>query len=335
MSRVLYITSSTSDYLADSLLHGLRTLYGDNIVDYPKSDFMYNTFKTENLNNLHGKGFTCYGLLDDIEIDRYDIFEKVKKNYFDLIIFSSIHRQFGFYIQFYPWLNFNNTIIIDGEDTPTLFKFNGNYFRYFHFNLLPKAHDKFFYFKREWSLETIDYLYYKLVPNFLLKLFYFPKKLKKINFSIPSIKIYKTKPQKTKLFASHIVDEEVKAKIIGSSTAYLFNSEDDYYNDLRCSKYAITTKRAGWDCIRHYEIAANWCIPCFKNLDKKPIDSAPHGLNTSNCIIYKCYDDLINQINSIDDEKYFFLQNNLNNWIKSMTTEEVAKRIISETKLHF
>ena len=73
----------------------------------------------------------------------------------------------------------------------------------------------------------------------------------------------------------------------------------------------------------------------FKNLDKKPIDSAPHGLNTSNCIIYTCYDDLINQINSIDDEKYFFLQSNLNDWIKSMTTEEVAKRIISETKLHF
>jgi hypothetical protein len=330
MIRILYITSSTSDYLADSLFHGIRSLLGANVVDYPKADIMYETCNSENLNKLHGKGFTCYGLLNDIEIDRYNIFEKVKKNYFDLIIFSSIHRQFGFYYQYYPWLNYKNTIIIDGEDTPTLFKYNGNYFRHFYFNLLPKAHSRFLYFKREWSIETLEYLYFKLLPKSVIKKLKYPKNLRKISFSIPLNKIFNTQPIKNKTFANHIVDDEVRDKVLGSSSSYLFTNEDDYYKDLRVSKYAITTKRAGWDCIRHYEIAANWCVPCFKNLDQKPYESAPYGLNRTNCIIYSNYEDLIKQINNIDEIKYKILQENIVKWVNTMSTIEVAKSFLNE-----
>jgi hypothetical protein len=29
-------------------------------------------------------------------------------------------------------------------------------------------------------------------------------------------------------------------------------------------------RKAGWDCLRHYEITANMCIPLFLDLDKCP-----------------------------------------------------------------
>jgi hypothetical protein len=333
--KILYITSDTSDYQSDSLFHGLRTLYGDNVVDYPKSEKMYK-LSNENLSNLHGKGFTCYALLDDIFVDRLNIFEKVKQNYFDLIIFSSIHRQFGFFVQFYPWLNFNNTVIVDGEDTPSFYKFCGNFWRQPSWFFLPKAHSKFLYFKRELNQESLDYLYYLLLPKWFLKFLQYPQFVRKINFSIPEEKITKSLKTKTKLFARHIVDHDVSKHISNSATSYVFDNENDYYNDLQISQFSVTTKRAGWDCIRHYEIAANGAVMCFKDLELKEISCAPHGLNRTNCIIYSNYDDLILKINNLSQQEYTELQTNSLKWVQENTTKNIAsnfmKTIQSELK---
>ena len=68
---------------------------------------------------------------------------------------------------------------------------------------------------------------------------------------------------------SHIVDEEV-AERMGAASSHVFEREADYYRDLQASRFGITTKRTGWDCLRHYEIAANGAVPCFRDLDRKP-----------------------------------------------------------------
>ena len=44
MPRILFLTSTHEDYLADSLLHGLRTLLGADVVDFPKPDYMYESY---------------------------------------------------------------------------------------------------------------------------------------------------------------------------------------------------------------------------------------------------------------------------------------------------
>ena len=36
------------------------------------------------------------------------------------------------------------------------------------------------------------------------------------------------------------------------------------------SRFAITMRKAGWDCMRHYEIMANGCIPLFLNFENRP-----------------------------------------------------------------
>lgn len=57
---------------------------------------------------------------------------------------------------------------------------------------------------------------------------------------------------------------------------YIYNDEQSYYNDYRESLFGFTKKKQGWDCMRHYEILANGCIPLFRNLDQCPKNTMTH-----------------------------------------------------------
>ena len=47
----------------------------------------------------------------------------------------------------------------------------------------------------------------------------------------------------------------------GDVKTYIYDKEDEYNNMYRSSKYAITEKKNEWDCLLHYEILGNKCIP--------------------------------------------------------------------------
>ena len=131
-----------NDFMHDIVLHGLREIYGENVIDYPGAWYMYkDEVKKRNfdINNLWGKGFTLYNLLSNYEqIDRTDTEEKIKKNYFDFIIFGSIHKH---QLLLKESLNSKSKIIfIDGNDHQFINK-----------NIATKG----IYFKRELSLENI------------------------------------------------------------------------------------------------------------------------------------------------------------------------------------
>src|SRR5579872_430226 len=85
-----------------------------------------------------------------------------------------------------------------------------------------------------------------------------------IEFTIPEIKIVTKIPNKDKDFASLIP---------GKLDTYVYNSEETYYEDYQRSYFAITTKKGGWDCLRHYEILSQGCIPYFVDLDKCDLDT--------------------------------------------------------------
>ncbi len=63
--------------------------------------------------------------------------------------------------------------------------------------------------------------------------------------------------------------------IPGDASNYLFGAGEDtkYYNMYNNSAFALTKKKGGWDCLRHYEILANGCIPIFEDLNKCPADT--------------------------------------------------------------
>ena len=82
-----------------------------------------------------------------------------------------------------------------------------------------------------------------------------------ITFSFPEEKLITHIPIKTKVLSSLIP---------GDISTYIYNTEQEYYDEYRQSMFAITQKKAGWDCMRHYEIIANGCIPYFINIEGCP-----------------------------------------------------------------
>ncbi len=87
-----------------------------------------------------------------------------------------------------------------------------------------------------------------------------------IGFSIPESKIVDAIPEKTSDFAFIIP---------GRLDTYIYDSESEYYRGYQKSYFAVTCKRGGWDCLRHYEILANGCIPYFVGLEQCDPQSLP------------------------------------------------------------
>jgi hypothetical protein len=214
----------------DIVLHGLREIYGNSVIDYPGAWYMYHDeVKKRNydINNLWGKGFTLYNLLSNYQqIDRTDIENKIKTNYFDFIIFGSIDKAQLF---FDKAINSKSKIIfVDGNDSPFINE---------------QMTSKGVYFKRELISDSIKNVY-------------------PINFAIPKEKIVHTiNPKPLNILAPLIP---------GKYSTYIYENEQEYYQIYKNSVFALTYKKMGWDSLRHYEILMNGCIPLFLNIDKCP-----------------------------------------------------------------
>ncbi len=320
--KILYFTSPDPDNLQDAYLHGLRMLFGADLVDYPKKEVMYKGWNARPHTEMYARLFTLWRTLDDIPVDRTDIDSRLRKGYYDLVIFGSIERTLPFYNFYLPYLNFKKTILLEGEDSR---------------GLNPRWARKFMFFKRELQSKASYYYNYKLIPKFIYKRVSLHRNVLPISFAIPKEKITTgiSLSHKTKLFPSHIVDGELrehpKVKAFAKNTdntTHVFDNEQAYYQDLKCSKFGITTKRGGWDCLRHYEIAANGAVICFRNLHEKEPLSAPHGLNETNCIPYTSADSLLEHIEKLSDDAYHALLSEGYKWIWSQTTEVKASDML-------
>jgi hypothetical protein len=148
-----------------------------------------------------------------------------------------------------------------------------------------------------------------------------------IAFSIPEEKIVAAAPAKTKDWPLHVVDPEV-AKQVGGRTRYTFDDEAAYRADLASARFGVTTKRAGWDCLRHYEIAASGAVPCFRALHRKPATNAPHGLHDGNSIAYRSWRDLRAKVDALDEAGYAALQRDALAWARANSTRARARQLL-------
>ena len=56
----------------------------------------------------------------------------------------------------------------------------------------------------------------------------------------------------------------------GNAKKYIFFKEKEYYQHYSRAYFAVTIKKGGWDCLRHYEILASGTIPYFIDIEKCP-----------------------------------------------------------------
>jgi hypothetical protein len=118
--------------------------------------------------------------------------------------------------------------------------------------------------------------------------------------------------------------------IPGVLSTYIFNNEKDYYADYQKSIFGQTCLKAGWDCMRHYEILANGCIPWFKNLDQCPPKTMTHFPKQ---LVMKAMNELNKPMNELDMDKVLDYSNKLLEYTREhLTTKKMASYILTQSK---
>jgi hypothetical protein len=301
--KVLFLTTPSEDYLQDSLLYGLRQILGDKCIDYPKKDIVYKSCPIPK-SQLYGRGFSIWKLLPDIDPAlREDVLERILDREFDRIIFGRIWRQRDLFDwAFGSALNFSKHLryaFLDGEDGHDIL-------------MKPLSHG--LYFKRE---------YFGDKPG---------SNIQPICFGIPKIKIRTSLPTKDKLFTKQVQCEE--AYLLPEVNAncqrqHAFEGEEAYREDISRSYFAVTMKKGGWDCMRHYEICSNLTVPCFYHLSDKPQTSAPHQLiDMHNCISFNSAAELKDKTTYLLNHNYSEVQKNVAAWALENSSENVAKKLL-------
>ena len=231
MIKILYIANNQQpDFLSDSIFLGLKELDGVEVFEYNYLWYLYDSTQKESLvNRVHGRGFTYYGELPQREHLPVieEIFQPLMDGFYDKVIYGNVHRNLDHLEVVTSNMKKEDIIFLDGNDDKAI---------------KPELLNKGVYFKRE-----IDSKMYAEYGD----------KLNPIQFSIPEKKIVTSAIDKDKL---------IGYVIPGIMETFIFDKEEDYYNDYKRSYFAYTWKKSGWDCLRHYEILAAGCVPLFLDI---------------------------------------------------------------------
>jgi len=252
--KILFISPGNKiDYECDCVFHGLSCL--DDVTVYTLNDYwyMYTGNKPEDIKKQYGMGFTITNRILPEKRNIHSLSqaqELIQSHFYDIVIYGSILRCEWLLEDVFRSYSKEQIIFIDGEDH------NLSAFFYRHWKYYIRSQKQFiqrrtkalsvaskgFYFKRE--LLEKDYKYF------------FP-----ISFAVPSENIVAEIPAKS---------IEMATIIPGDKSTYIYDNEEDYYKGYQMARFGTTCKKGGWECMRHYEILANGCIPYFPHLGNAP-----------------------------------------------------------------
>jgi hypothetical protein len=286
--NILYITRGDHvDYQNDCLLIGLKQLFGSSVIDVQKQHHLYDSYPDQYVPYLYGRGFTIPKVLKDETCDRSDILSKIRNRYFDLVVYGSIWRSPGSRGDL-PHRDTDNYLLSVLEYYPKnkIVFIDGNDELPFH----PIMSVGVPYFKRE------------LVDK--------PSGVFPISFAIPDpkVNINKNKIRDN----SFITPKDI--------STYIYNKEYDYYSDYSKSRFGVTMKKGGWDCMRHYEIMANGCIPEFIDIDNCPDNTM---VNFPKLICSQVLKDL--KVESAENVYSKHIDNLIKHFMENCTTTSLAK----------
>jgi len=315
--NLLYITTKNplaqGDLLEVGILHGLRSILGDNCVDYPEKKVMYHDWSSTKKDSLHGRGFTLYKLpIKNIDPQKRNIILNTK---FDAIIFGTLGQYDGYPEYKFIYDNYDESKIwyLDGHDlygtAPIMKIYNGEYII---------GNQKKNSFKRELVfLEKNVYPTGFGIPEYQIKSIDLSIKNKLLPKTAPSIAIFGNDPE------------------LGTRNHHVFTEEEPYYKDMQESWFGVTCKKGGWDCLRHYEIIASGALLLFKDYDKKPQLCSPQNLPCYSYSSKEELDHIMNRlvINNNPTDEYVDMLNQQRQWLfKNATTTARAKYIVDTIK---
>lgn len=105
---------------------------------------------------------------------------------------------------------------------------------------------------------------------------------------------------------------------------YIYTNKDDYYRDYQKSYFGYTCIKGGVDCMRHYEIIGNRCLPYFPQFNEL-------HRNT----MFKWSNDLQLECNYLHDNfneyKYNLLLNDFYNYYRdNLTSDKMANYMLNK-----
>ena len=235
--------SMVSDYQSDMLFHGLVKKLGRSV--HTAHDLWWHHKKKKEKNpqlfsKIWGNGFTIYGLLDKEEYEYKEVKDPTEYDAVIIPIHHTMNKQDSYLFEVVKFLRNigfekKQVIVIDGWDQEYINK---------------EIAESCTYYKREMK----DYHDEYAQPIY----FAFPKeKIKKIDDS-----------KRNTAFAPLIpVNQSIDPSYIST---YIYDTEDSYYDMYQTAYFSYTSKKGGWDTLRHYEIIANGSIPFFVDMEACP-----------------------------------------------------------------
>lgn len=240
--KVLLINSDEGpDYLADLVNYFFITNKYEIFTNH-NLHFLFDDF--QNTSSLYGRGFTLYGKLNKslkstvTTLSDEAIFDMLP--FFDVVVFTSIHRKYkGQNVKSKYFYKFSKKL-----KTKDIFVLDGEDFVEIDSDVALLSN----YFKRELTDKN---------KNFASP----------ISFSFPEFEVLSDiKFKKTQILAP--MDPRFQ-------NSYIFN-ESQYFEQYKKSIFGVTTKKAGWDCLRHYEILSTNTLLYFPGIEEKPLLTMEH-----------------------------------------------------------
>jgi hypothetical protein len=230
--RLLVLTQTEGpDYLSDLVLQGLFLAAGINIFTDYLPPYLAKSFP--DLSSIYGRGFTAFGNLSDSQIrDKLSLqcSLEIQEN------ITSRNYHYILYLSIQRRTDYLEHVLRYYHPSEII-ALDGEDNTRLHSELTNLTT----YFKRE--LTTPD------------------SSVHPISFAIPDAKLQPLSTPKSYLVAP--CDPRDR-------NTYSYHTEQAYYQQYQESYFAITMKKGGWDCLRHYEIIMNGCLPYFIDISHKP-----------------------------------------------------------------
>lgn len=219
------------DYQADSALHGFKKLLGSDVVDEPR---VWSAYKSEFESGRHSLN-ECYGKGFTSSGGLTD-----EEDNCDRTDIAGKLKSGYFDLVILSAMDMGSPhmrAILETTPANKLITLDGSDPQNINHALVGRS----VYFKRELNRE---------VPGV------FP-----VSFAFPAERIRHNRAEKKRL------DSYIDCN---DRSTYIYEDEKSYYDGYAESLFGSTNKKGGWDCMRHYEIMANRCIPYFKDIDQCP-----------------------------------------------------------------
>lgn len=113
-----------------------------------------------------------------------------------------------------------------------------------------------------------------------------------------------------------------------------FECEKEYYKQYSRALFGFTKKKAGWDCLRHYEILGAGCLPYFEKIEEKPetiMHTWPLQLQRDVNKLYERLEGNDNSINSVSDKDFEYwnqLYVDFNDWFEEYGKTTIYSEIL-------